>query len=321
MKTNIKQFAKLLIKEIKKYQYIIIFHHQRPDGDCLGSQQALRRWINLKYPDKKVYCIGSNENLFQFLNFQFDPIPDDQVLAQSLGIVVDANYANRIVGNEIILNKKITNLIRIDHHPESDDVEYKLRFVDPSYCASAEQIAHLIQVIDKKKIIDQEIATFLYLGIYTDSGRFFYHYTSSRTHQLVSWLFNSGFNFYDLHQKLAKRTIEEVNFNKYVLDHYQTYKNVIYCIIKKEDIKKLKISDSASNRVDFLANIQGFDIWIFFIEDSNNNQTYRVRFRSSYKDIAQLAREYQGGGHKNAAGAIINDFSKIDEIIKKASKI
>lgn len=316
-----KKFAKLFIKEIKKHKYIVIFHHQRPDGDCLGSQQALKRWINLKYPDKKVYCLGSNENLFSFLHFQFDPIPSDIILAQALGIVVDANYANRIVGHEIILQKKITKIIRIDHHPEEDDIDYQLRFVDSSYCASAEQICDLIKYLDCKPIKDYQLATFLYLGIYTDSGRFFYSYTSARTHRLVSWLFDSGFDFYNLHLQLSKRTIAEINFNKYVLDHYQTYQNVIYCVIKQEDIKNLKISDSTSNRVDFLANIEGFDIWIFFIEDQKDPQSFRVRFRSSHKDIAQLARAYQGGGHKNAAGAIINGFDKIDEIVKKASKI
>lgn len=316
-----KKFAKLFIKEIKKHDHIVIFHHQRPDGDCLGSQQALRRWINIKYPSKKVYCLGSNENLFSFFNFQFDPIPSDEILAQALGIVVDANYANRIVGHEIILQHKITKLIRIDHHPEKDDIDYQWRFVDPTYCASAEQICDLIKYLDPKVIKDHQLASFLYLGIYTDSGRFFYSYTSARTHHLVSWLFTSSFDFYGLHQKLAKRTIAEINFNKYVLNHYQTYKNIIYCIIKQDNIKSLKISDSTSNRVDFLANIEGYDIWIFFIEDQNDPQTFRVRFRSSQKDVAQLARAYQGGGHKNAAGAIINNFNKIEEIVKKASKI
>lgn len=319
MKNNLNKFAKLFVKEIENHKYIVIFHHIRPDGDCLGSQQALRKWINIKYPDKKVYCLGSNENLFNFLKFKFHKVPSDKILSQSLGIVVDANYSNRIVNNEIILNKKIKTLIRIDHHPEKDDIDYQLRFVDFSYCASAEQICDLIKLIDQDQIVDKELATFLYLGIYTDSGRFFYNNTSSRTHNLVSWLFNSKFNFYDLHLKMSKRTIEEINFNKYVLDNYKTYKNVIYCVIKKKDIAKLKINDNSSNRVDFLANIEGFDIWIFFIEDKN--KTFRIRFRSSYKDVSSLAREYQGGGHKNAAGAIISKSSQIDEIVKKASKI
>ncbi|MBD5423113.1 MAG: DHH family phosphoesterase [Mycoplasma sp.] len=256
--------------------------------------------------------------MFDFLKFKFNKTPSDSILKKSLGIVVDANYSNRIVNNEIILENKIKDLIRIDHHPEEDDINYKLRFVDSSYCASAEQIADLIHVIDPKSL-NKEIAILLYLGIYTDSGRFFYDYTSSRTHNLTSWLFETNFDFFNLHKDLSRRSIKDLEFNKYVLDNYQTYKNVIYCVLTRKQINKLKINDSSTNRVDFLANIDNYDIWIFFIE--NKDKTYRVRLRSSEKDISKLAREYNGGGHKKASGAIINNKSQILEVVKKASKI
>ena len=315
---DVKKFAKEFVKQIKEHDSIIIFHHIRPDGDCLGSQQGLRKWIENKFPNKKVYTLGSNENLFEFLNFKFDDIPNEDILKNSLGIVVDGNYLNRIIHNDIILENKIKTLIRIDHHPEDDDANFKLRFVDSSYCSSAEQISHIIKLIDSKSI-NKDIAIFLYLGIYTDSGRFFYDYTSSRTHELVAWLLQTNFDFFELHKNLSKRTIEEVMFNKYVLSNYKTHKNVIYCFISKKDIEKLKIKEAASNRVDFLANIEGYDIWIFFIE--NKDGSIRVRLRSSQKDISKLAKEYGGGGHKKASGAIINNVNQIKEIIEKAAKL
>lgn len=314
---EIKKIAKKFLKEVRKYNYIVIFHHVRPDGDCLGSQQGLKKWLQIKFPKKKIYAIGSNENLFNFLDFHFDEIPSDEILKESLGIVVDANYSNRIKHNEIILEQKIKTIIRIDHHPEKDDINYSLRFVDSSYCASAEQITHLIKIIDGK--IHKDVALMLYLGIYTDSGRFFYDYTSERTHELTSFLFRSNFDFFKLHKKLSTRSIEELEFNKLVLNNYKTYKNVIYYFLKIRELEKLKISESSSNRVDFLANIEGYDIWIFFIE--NKDGTIRVRLRSSEKDVSKLARQYNGGGHKKASGAIIEDKNKIEEIIKKAAAL
>ncbi len=319
MKNNsIKIFAKQFLQEIKKHQHIVIFHHQRPDGDCLGSQQALKLWIKKMFPDKKIYAIGSNENLFTFLNWKFNKIPSDKILSKSLGIIVDANYANRIICNELILENKLKTLIRIDHHPEKDDVNYKLRFVDSSYSSSAEQITHLIKTIDSSSI-DKKISTFLYLGIYTDSGRFFYDNVTSRTHILVSWLLDTKFNVFNLHKNLSIRTIEELEFNKYVLSNYKTYKNVIYCFISYQDIKRLKLKDNNTNRVDFLANIKGYDIWIFFIQ--NNDKSIRVRLRSNKFNIAQLAHQYNGGGHKKASGAIIYHENQIIEMVKKASLI
>nr|WP_318035630.1 hypothetical protein [Mycoplasmopsis synoviae] len=64
--------AKIALEAIEKYQNIIILHHIRPDGDCLGSQFELTELINTNYPNKKVYCIGNNYNSFNFMDFKFD---------------------------------------------------------------------------------------------------------------------------------------------------------------------------------------------------------------------------------------------------------
>ena len=61
MKNNsMKTFAKQFLQEIKNHQYIVIFHHQRPDGDCLGSQQALKLWIKKMFPKS---CVNDVLNL------------------------------------------------------------------------------------------------------------------------------------------------------------------------------------------------------------------------------------------------------------------
>ena len=121
----------------------------------------------------------------QALRLTSDSVPVQFSDGLPVQIVVDANYANRIICNELILENKLKTLIRIDHHPEKDDINYKLRFVDPTYSASAEQIADLIKLIAPSSL-DKKISQFLYLGIYTDSGRFFYDTTTARTHALVS---------------------------------------------------------------------------------------------------------------------------------------
>lgn len=64
--------AKIALEAIEKYQNIIILHHIKPDGDCLGSQFELAELIKTNYPNKKVYCIGNNYNSFNFMGFKFD---------------------------------------------------------------------------------------------------------------------------------------------------------------------------------------------------------------------------------------------------------
>jgi phosphoesterase RecJ-like protein len=132
---------KAIIIKIKQYDSIVIFHHIKPDGDCLGSQLGLKELIKTNFPNKKVYAIGEAGQTFKFMKFKHDKIPSDKILSKSLGIVIDANYQNRIECPEVI--NKVEAMMRIDHHPVNDDIDYATRWVDSSYVASAEQIAHI----------------------------------------------------------------------------------------------------------------------------------------------------------------------------------
>lgn len=304
-------------KIIKKYSSIIIFHHINPDGDCLGTQFGLRELIQDNFPDKKVYVVGDSNNILSFLDFKHDSIPDEEILLESLGIVVDANFTNRIENSELITQKKIKNIIRIDHHIGGDDLEPIYSWVDTSYCASAEQVAQL--AIKLKWKISKKAASYIYLGIYTDSGRFFYDKTSARTFGLAAELLKTKFDVQYIHNNLSKRNREDIIFQREVLNNYKTSGNTIYYYLTDKKSRELNISHNNKNRVDFLANINPYTIWIFFIEQDNGD--IRVRLRSSIHDVHQIAIQYGGGGHEKASGAILKNKKEIAEIVKKANII
>ena len=312
------EFIQRFINLISDKKNIIIFHHINPDGDCLGSQFGLKLWLKKLFPDKNIFATGDNETLFNFLKWDFDKFDfdDDNLLKNSLAIVVDANYQNRIKNLEIL--EKISVKVRIDHHPEDDDLDYQIRWVDSNYCAAAEQIADLIFTYDQNSI-DKEIASYLYLGIYTDSGRFFYDKTSARTHAITSWLMKTKFDFNQIHQQLAKRTLKDLVLQKEVFNNFKVQDNVIYYFMTLDKRKALDLNLNEANRVDLLANIDQYNIWIFFIE--NEDHTIRVRLRSNCKNVNQLAKLYGGGGHIFASGAIIENELKIKEVVDQATKL
>ncbi len=310
---NLKKIEEI----ITNYKSIVIFHHINPDGDCLGSQFGLKELIIDNFPEINVYAIGDSKNVLPFLDFKHDEIPSEEILTKSLGIVVDANFLNRIQNSELIMGGKIKNILRIDHHIGGDDLKPIYSWVDQNYCASAEQIAEL--AIELKWKISKKAATYIYLGIYTDSGRFFFDKTSARTFKLVSKLLKTNFDVQFIHNNLSKRTQKEITFQKEVLNNYGVKGNTIYFFLSYEKIKELNISEENRNRVDFLANIQPYTIWIFFIEQENGD--IRVRLRSSIHNVHQIAKEYGGGGHEKACGAIIKTKKEMNEIIEKANQI
>ena len=83
--------------------------------------------------------------------------------------------------------------------------------------------------------------------------------------------------------------------------------------------KKLGLTgEQASASVSFMDSIKGSLIWIAFIE---GEKEIRVRLRSRFVKISDLAEEYRGGGHACAAGATLISKAEMKELISKADTL
>ncbi|UVD81730.1 bifunctional oligoribonuclease/PAP phosphatase NrnA [Mycoplasma iguanae] len=313
-----KKGSYLLIKKaIEKYDNIFIFHHIRPDGDCLGSQFGLKEMIEATYPDKKVFAVGDSGGILNFLDFTHNNNFTEKDFENSLGIVVDASSSNRIEMNQLILEKKLTAMARIDHHPNGADINYQYNWIDSSFVAAAEQIGYLAW--KGKYKLTQKAVEYIYLGIHTDSGRFFYSNTSARTFQVVAHLSKNGLNVFDINQKLALRKLKDIAFSGKVLSGFKTDGPIIYFHVTEKIIKELDLTYEEGSFVNILANIQGYPIWIFFIDQPD--KTIRVRLRSNGPKVNIVGRMFNGGGHDMASGATLSSKKEIKKVLEECKKL
>lgn len=68
------EIFKKIEEKIKSHNNIVIFHHIRPDGDCLGSQFGMKNLIEENFPDKKVYTVGDTKGIYPYLDFPMDDL-------------------------------------------------------------------------------------------------------------------------------------------------------------------------------------------------------------------------------------------------------
>ena len=109
-----------IYEKIKEFDNIVIVRHIGVDPDALCSQLALRDSIRLTFPNKKVLCLGSTSNKFDYL----PKLDRYEVLDNVLLIVTDTPDKKR-VDYSWELNVKYS--IKIDHHPHMEtfcDLEY-----------------------------------------------------------------------------------------------------------------------------------------------------------------------------------------------------
>lgn len=312
-----------VIEHIKQANHIFIFHHTRPDGDCLGAAFGLKNLIQLNFPKKQVYCIGENYNAFAFMNFDFTDfttIPEEQVMNRSLAIMVDGGHnSTRIEKSEIFMNAGFCAKIRIDHHPAISEIKYDAVFVNAHYAACCEQIA--IMAKDYNWIIDAKSAQFLALGIITDTGRFNFDSVSSQTYDIMAWMLEkTNFDYFGTNLNLAMRSVASLKFESEILNNFILEDGFAHYTVTKEFYQKFNLTEAEASDVGIIANIENAKVWAFFIEIDDNK--YRTRLRSNGVNVNLIANQFGGGGHNMAAGVNLDRNLKPNLIaeVKKAIK-
>ncbi len=293
-----------IYKKIKEYENIVIVRHINSDMDALGSQFALKEWININFPSKKVYCLGVNHQKF---TREFIPKSDTFDCDEPyLGICVDVNSINRIDEGEIF--SKADYKICIDHHEYKEINEFDFVYINPSIIACAQVIAEILFKLKKK--MNTTICKYLYAGICHDSGNFYYPSVNYHTLEVASKLLKVGkFNQYnDIHMLVGMKSYKDLAltnflFSKLVLDS----DGFAYYINSIEDLKKIDVTPSGANeKIAEFNRVE--EIKIVLAASECEDHTYRCSIRSKNIEVVKIAQKYGGGGHKFACG--VKDIDK-----------
>lgn len=281
---------------INQYDSIVIFGHLNPDGDCYGSQLGLKDVILANFPNKKVYVTGSGCPWYYPEFPKMDKV-SDEVIANSLAIIVDGNDLGRMEDSRVFNAKAFA---KIDHHIDTGSFTEGPSVVDENANSACDIIAGL--VMDYNLKITPAGANALYLGIITDSARFQFVNDYVQTFERVKFLCTKGAKP-NMISKLINRTTEgALSAKGYIMSNYQkTKEGVIYIILDKETIHKIGVTtNQVSGLVNLLGNVDGYPIWCMFAEYDDGK--VRCEFRSNGPEVQPVAASIGGGGHAMASG-------------------
>lgn len=299
---------KKIFKEIRKYDTIVIARHIGVDPDAMASQIALRDSIKLTFPEKKVYAVGTGSIKFGFLG----RLERLEKYNNALLIVTDTPDKKRVDSVDI---SNFSYSIKIDHHPFIEKF-CDLELIEDTACSACEIIMKLI--LNTKLECNKEIAQVLFMGLVSDSNRFLFNSCTASTFSVVSrYLKEYKFDISSLYQKLYARPLNEVRLEGYIsLNMTVTDNGLGYIKITDDIINQFEVdSAAAGNMVNNFNFINEVLVWATITEDVKNDQI-RVSIRSRGPEINQIAEKYNGGGHKQAAGAKLKTFDDAMELMK-----
>ena len=304
-----------IFDKIKEYDHIMLFRHIRNDGDCVGATKGLKAIISLTWPEKQVYLIDDDHaEYLEFLGEDDAPVADE-LYEGALAIVLDTGTDARISNKKYTLCKE---LIKIDHHinvcPYGD-----VAWVEEHASSCCEMIAKFYFAFKDQLKIDKQAATYLYTGMVTDSGRFRFRSVSGDTMRMAGMLLDLGIDTDVLYANLYMQDLESFKFKSYVYKNMKiTDAGVAYLYVSRKTMEKYGLShEQAAAAVSLMDSIKGSLIWLIFIEHETE---IRVRLRSRFVTVNQIAERYSGGGHDCASGATVHSRREALKLVKEADE-
>lgn len=290
-----------VIKEIEKYGRIIIHRHSKPDGDALGSQLGLKQIIKDNYPSKEVFVVGDMTERYAFMADEPMDEISDEAYEGALAIILDTS-ARGLISD--VRYEKAEKTVRIDHHIFVETIA-DIEVTDTSFESCCGMIAELARESGLK--LSSKSAKSIYTGMITDSGRFRYDSTNSRTFALASFLMEQDFSTNDIYKNLYSDDFKFIKLRaQFVLKIAFTEKNVAYIYTEREEAKSYGVDIFSISRgmVATMSDIKGVDIWVNFTETEDG---VLCELRSSKYNINPIAVKYGGGGHAKASGATLKN--------------
>jgi len=315
---NLDLNKRKIIELINTHENILILTHKKPDGDAVGATMALARALRNKNNIKIMFEEYNRKfNIINILKDSKEINSDFDIDMINLIIILDCASLDRLGQQEYLTQNKI--LINIDHHV-SNNYFANYNFVDLHASSTSEIIYEFIKDM---KLLDKQIASAIYAGIISDTSGFRHPNTSTRTHKIISELLEFKFAFSKIYNRLLMVWMpQETKMLATVIENLELYQEYSFGI---SYLPYEKIIDRSTGKlIEFIKNIAFVNTAAILIEDKKN--ICKLSLRSEYLDVNEIAKEFDGGGHKLAAGGVIKSNilearQKVINAIKAKSKI
>lgn len=310
-----------LINYIKKSKLVLIICHIRPDGDSLGSGFALKKIAESFGKRVDFVCDSDKPAHYEFLpdyselnNIKYS----DKNSKYDLVIAVDCGDESRM-GKYYSQFKKAKVSVNIDHHITNNNFG-AVAYVYPDYSSTCELIYDMIEGDYK---IDKTVATYLMLGISTDTGHFRHNNTSENTMKVASKLLACGADMQFIINGVYKNnTKNKLDLIAKAINSFRFFHNgeIVVITLTKKDMESCSCTlADTEGIIDYGMSIGSVQVAICMSEQ--NVRSYKVSFRSKSVDVAQSAMVFGGGGHKLASGCVVNGYYEdvVDKVVKSVT--
>jgi bifunctional oligoribonuclease and PAP phosphatase NrnA len=295
--------------DIEESRRVLVTSHIRPDGDAIGSSLALA--LALLDFGKQVQVVLSDG-----LPASFKHLPGSELIKRraegnfDLIISVDCSDLKRV--GKALDGYRSPDIV-IDHHATTEGFG-RLNLVDPDAAATASVLVRYMSNWGLQ--ITTRIAANLLTGLVTDTLGFRTSNTTPEVLRQAADLLEIGADMSMLYYRsLIRRTFQEAKYWGMGLSKLERFDGIIWTVMSKADRKNAGYrGNDDADLISVISSIDDADVAIILVEQNKNSTKVSWRGLKPGIDVARIASQYGGGGHKAAAGAEIS--GTLDDVTK-----
>lgn len=309
---NDAQAALKLLTEAKRVACVC---HRNPDGDAVGSVTGMALLLEKQFPGKQItmHCVDPSPDTFLYLSSAQRIQNTLKLEPGDAAVVVDCAEPKMTQMQESVpqLFDGSIPVLMIDHHPTNPKFG-TVNILEPSAASSCEIVVALADAL--KWEMDNEIATCLLTGVYTDTGGLLHSNTTAEVYRTVARLLRAGAR-QQLIVSAVFRTAEISTLRLWgrVLEKISvTEEGGAVSAVTEGDFRATGADPSAlSGAIDYVNAVPGMR-FSMVLSERDGKVKGSIRTLREDVDVAAMAGKLQGGGHRKAAGFAVTGKLKLE---------
>ncbi len=299
-----------LAAQLVSGQRVALSTHMNADGDGCGSEIALAHLLGQMGVTAHIVNPTPWPSMFGFLLDDGIAERTAEGTAALRGIdrliVLDISDVRRLGALADAVRGLAVSPLVIDHHLPGEEPPGTIFVSDTAACATGELVFDLAETMGLQ--ITPAIATALYVAILTDTGGFRFSNTSPRCHAIAARLLAAGVDpeamYKRIYASVPRGRLDLLRDALASLDADEPH-GIAWVTIPAGALERYGVtSEDLDGIAEYPRSIAGVRLALLF-RDLGHGKV-KISFRSVRGvDCNALARQFGGGGHARASGALV----------------
>ncbi|HEV3006668.1 MAG TPA: DHH family phosphoesterase [Pirellulales bacterium] len=300
------------VELVRAHQRFLLTSHVRPDCDALGSELGMAGVLEALGKDVLIVNAQKTPPNLQWIDPQrrLRTLGADVQLAELNAIevllVLDTSAWAQLGDMALVLRSTAAKKLVLDHHVSQDDLGAEA-FKNTQAEATGRLVLEAAEALGVK--LTPEIAAPLFAALATDTGWYRFASTTGDTYRFAGRLVDAGARPCEIYRQLYEQdTLSRLQLIGRTLGRTQGELGgrLVHTAVFLDDFKATgALPSDTEDVINMTLTVAGTEVAVILVEQTNGK--FKVSFRSrSAVDCSKLAEIFGGGGHKAAAGAMVD---------------